>query len=36
MANKTTYVLEIDAEISSLENKLKSMKGTLAGVLSST
>lgn len=35
MANKTTYVLEIDAEISSLENKLKSMKGALAGVLSS-
>ena len=35
MANKTTYVLEIDAEISSLENKLKSMKGLMAGVLGS-
>ena len=35
MSNKVTQVLEIDANISSLENKLKSMKGLLSGVLGS-
>jgi hypothetical protein len=33
--NKTTYTLEIDAELSSLERKLSSVKGLLSGVLGS-
>ena len=36
MSNKVTKILEIDADISSLENKLKSMKDLMAGVLGST
>ena len=36
MSNKVTKILEIDADISSLENKLKSMKEIMAGVLGST
>ena len=33
--NKTTYTLEIDAELGSLEHKLATVKGLLSGVLSS-
>jgi hypothetical protein len=36
MSNKkTTYTLEIDAEVKSLENKLTSVKNLLSGVLNS-
>ena len=34
--NKQTYMLQIDAEISSLENKLSSVKNLLSNVLNST
>ena len=33
--NKTTYTLEIDAELGSLEHKLATVKGLLSGVLGS-
>ena len=33
--NKTTYTLQIDAELGNLESKLSSVKGLLSGVLSS-
>ena len=33
--NKTTYTLQIDAELGNLESKLSSVKGLLAGVLGS-
>jgi hypothetical protein len=33
--SKTTYTLEIDAELGSLERKLSNVKGLLSGVLSS-
>ena len=33
--NSTTYTLKIDAELSALEKKLGSIKGSLANILNS-